>query len=286
MDTVDPVATDTSTPVSTEGSLLTATPEVKETVAVEEVKETVTTTGSSWEDFVGSMDDDVKSNSMWDKYNDVKGFGKAMTELQGLVGKKGDIPKEDASPEDWADFYGKIGRPDEATGYNINPLEGLPDSNRLDSALELAHKAGISKQQADVLFNGLMEQELGDFKALEDARETNLKAEGDKLTEAWGNGRDNMVDAVTRLEKSLGVYEAFEEKGLNADADLLIMMGNLAQKLQEDPAIGTATASTPAGLDNSIFEVNEQIKDYLKKGEKVPTHLVNKRSDLFDKKFS
>ena len=94
-----------------------------------------------------------------------------------------------------------------------------------------------------------------------------------------------MVDAVTRFEKSLGIYDVFQSKGLNADADVLITLGKLANQLGEDKEIATATSHTPAGIDAEISEVNAQIKEYLTKGEKVPAHLNQRRTQLFERKY-
>ena len=264
---------------STEESLLTPSEVVVEDTTPEANE-------GSWNDFVLTLDEDIQDNKAWEKFNSTQELAKSYTELSTLVGKKGEIPKDDASGEEWADFYSKLGRPESPEDYGISIREGLEaGEDRLNDGLKLAHELGISKKQAESLFNGLMDRELTDSQGISEQLQLNRDSETAKLSDTWGNGMNDMIDTVTRLEKSLGVYEAFEAKGLNADADLLIMMGELSKRLGEDPEINAGMAKTPAGLDDSISEVNTDIKEYLKRGEKVPQHLVNKRAELFDNKY-
>lgn len=261
----------------------------KETVATEAIEEKVTetsSTGMSMEEFIKTLDENIRENKSWSKFKSPQELAKSYTELEKMVGKKGEIPKDDATPEEWSNFYKKLGLPDDYEGYGIElPKELADGKDRFNTALKLAHEAGIPKKQAEKFFKGMMELETNEINQLQALQTENLKAEQAKLQEHWGLGMEDMIDSVTRLEKSLGVYEAFEAKGLNADADLLIMLGNLANKLGEDPTIKTNMANTPAGIDNEISEVNAEIKEFVKKGQKVPLHLANRRKELFEKKY-
>ena len=283
-DTVDPVV-DTSAP----DSLLKgepATPVVEPATPVEPVVEPVLDETFTMEQLTNLMGDDIKENALWGKFNNVQDFGKSMVELQKLVGAKGDIPKDDATDENWNEFYTKMGRPDKFEDYGVTPIEGLESiTERLDGALELAHKVGMTKKQTTEFFNGMMEGELKDVESLKSAQADVYKKESDVLTEAWGDGMDTMIDVVTRFEKTLGVYDAFEAKGINKDADVLIMMGELAKRLDEDPEVTTAMSSTPNGIENEISMVNTEIAEFIKKGDKVPPHLTNKRAQLFERLY-
>lgn len=46
--------------------------------------------------------------------------GRYIKELQSFAGKKGDIPKEGASEEEWNEFYQKLGRPESVEGYDFD----------------------------------------------------------------------------------------------------------------------------------------------------------------------
>jgi len=286
MDNTEPVeeVTDNSVPAT---SLLN---QEKEERVQEEASVTTEATNKtktfSYEDLMGVLPEDVKGNTMWSKFKDIGEFAKSMTELNSLVGKKGDIPKPDADQAEWDDFYSKLGRPEKPSDYGIKLKDGLVGEEKLNHALELAHKAGLSPKQTDILINGLQDMQLEDGKTSYQNYQESLQQEATKLEEAWGNGMDDMIETVTRFQKSLGVFELFESKGLNTDADLLILMGNLAGKLSEDPMVGQSLANTNAGLDNQIIEIEQQIKQYVVKGEKVPQHLKSAREDLYNKKYA
>lgn len=288
MDTVEPTTevVDNSTPVSTEGggSLLNKTAPAAvaiEPATTEAVKETTT---DDWKSFIDTLDEDIKGSRSLEKFKTTQELARSYTELSKLVGKKGEIPRDDASGEEWSEFYNKLGRPESPDQYGITPKDGL-NGERLDSALKLAHEAGISKTQAEKLFGGLMDMEKADMDSMNLSHQERIAEEQSKLVTTWGNATDSMIESVIGLQKSLGVYESFEANGLNGNADLLIMMGELAKRLGEDPEISVNMANTTAGLDNSISEVNSQIKEYVMRGEKVPPHLSSKREELFNRKY-
>jgi hypothetical protein len=250
-------------------------------------KTTETKSGyDNMQEFIKTLDPELQSHKSWSKFKTPQELAKSYSELEKLVGKKGEIPKQDATKEEWDLFYSKLGRPEKVEDYKIGIRDELKGGEeRLNKALQLAHDAGITKAQADKLFAGLMEQEVEMVKGIDAQRAELLAAEETKLRQTWGHGFDKMADVVERFEKSLGIFETFEQKGLNTDADLLILLGNLASRLGEDPEVNVARSSTPAGLDAELSEINTQIKEYLKKGEKVPKHLTQRREDIFNRKY-
>ena len=102
---------------------------MSEEVVNEEVVEETTETPVETEatpGFVESMleqisDDDVKSSPMWKELagKSADEFGQYVKELKSYVGKKGDIPKADATDEEWNEFYSKLGRPESVEGYDF-----------------------------------------------------------------------------------------------------------------------------------------------------------------------
>ena len=84
---------------------------------VEEVAEETPVEESS-ESFVDSMlsqidNEDIKSAGFWKNLEgkDANELGQYIKELNNFAGKKGDIPKSDATEEEWNAFYEKLGRP-------------------------------------------------------------------------------------------------------------------------------------------------------------------------------
>lgn len=87
---------------------------------------------------------------------------KQFDNAQGLIGKKTiGVPSEDASSEEWQEFYNKMGRPEEPTAYEFDPQaapEGfeIPEDFKRSPEEEemlkkIFHDAGLTKSQAKEL---------------------------------------------------------------------------------------------------------------------------------------
>ena len=102
---------------------------------------------------------ELRENESLKTIPDVPTLAKAMVDTKALVGRKGVIlPKEDAPPEEWDQFYAALGRPESPEAYDIKP-EGLPDDfpymPELESAYrKLAHEAGLTPAAAKKIYDG------------------------------------------------------------------------------------------------------------------------------------
>ena len=92
-----------------------------------------------------------------------------------LVGQRAtDIPGQDATEEELEAFYAKAGRPQEASGYEFNLPEGIPedfpyDAEARDKFASQAHKAGLRPEQARALHDWFVKEQAGTFSASADA---------------------------------------------------------------------------------------------------------------------
>ena len=274
----------------------------EEVLTEEVVEETVEETQP--ESFVGSMlsqieDDEVKEAGFWKNLEgkDATEVGKYIKELQSFAGKKGDIPKSDASEEEWAEFYGKLGRPENIEGYDFTVGDEFRELVGEDSApffekavegfKEQAFQMGASAEKAEELVDwylGMVASELEESNtAMKEA-----EAEMDKeLRQEWGEGYDGMMNGITSMLKAHGMPEEnlqfAMDTGLLKDPALATTLGKIATRFADDPEIGHHQTNTMAGVRDQLFDVNEQIKDYMKKGSKIPDHIQQKRVDLMTK---
>ena len=103
------------------------TQETTEEVVEETTEETAEVVEESSNAFADVMfdqitDEDIKTAG-WAKNlkgKDANEVGQYIKELQSFAGKKGDIPKQDASDEEWSEFYQKLGRPSDIEGYDFS----------------------------------------------------------------------------------------------------------------------------------------------------------------------
>ena len=278
--------------------------ETTEEVVVEETP--VEESNTQPESFVGSMlsqieDDEVKDAGFWKNLEgkDATEVGKYIKELQSFAGKKGDIPKPDATEDEWAEFYGKLGRPESTDGYDFTvgdefrELVGEDSAPFFEKAVEgfkgQAYAMGASSEKAEGLVDwylGMVAQEIEEsnaaMKEADEAMDKELRGE-------WGDGYDGMMNGITAMLKANGMpdenLQFAIDSGLLRDPALATTLANIATRFQDDPEIGHHQTSTMAGISDQIFDVEQEIKGYLKKGEKIPPHILEKRNSLSEKQF-
>ena len=117
---------------------------------------TETAATDSWRD---QLPDDLRDHQSLQNISDVGTLGKTMIHAQSMVGaEKIPIPGKWATDEDWDQVYGKLGRPDDATGYQLDFGEAEINEEFVNGFSDVAHKAGLSDRQAKALAGWYMEQ--------------------------------------------------------------------------------------------------------------------------------
>lgn len=231
-----------------------------------EIEEAVTETQDidSW---TSSLDDDLRENPSLTKFKDLNSLGKSYVELQKMIGKdKVVIPGDDASDEEKAKFYEKLGRPDDLTAYTAPESDDIPDDIKIrpESEEQFRQKAfelGLTNKQFQELY--ALQQNLNlnqynqmkeDFEKLSQNTETALRQE-------WGSAYSKKVDGaqqvINSFFKNKGIHKAFDT--LSSDKGFVMAMAEIADKLGEDVIAGTGrTAMTPT---EARSEYNKMLMD-------------------------
>lgn len=179
-------------------------------------------------DWTATFDDSTRGviqTKGWKSPADVIG---SYTNLEKLLGadKAGRAivpPKDDASPEDFAAFYNKLGRPETADGYKLP----VPDGDSGDFAKTAStwfHEAGLNSKQAEVLAGKW--NEFQSTIADQQQEEMAQKAEIDiqDLKKTWGDKFEANSELARRairesgltseegqaIERAIGVKKAAE----------------------------------------------------------------------------
>ena len=107
------------------------------------------------QDWTSSFDDSTKNviqTKGWKSPADVVGSYANLEKLLGAdkAGRAIVPPKDDATPEEFAAFYNKMGRPETPDGYKLPVPEG--DSGEFaKTAANWFHEAGVNSKQAEAL---------------------------------------------------------------------------------------------------------------------------------------
>lgn len=165
------------------------------------------------------------------------------------------LPGKDATPEQWAAFYQKIGKPESVDGYEIKPADGS-DGSFEKEALPLFHKANLTKEQAAVLHKGYNEMRTNALaqiaqqeEAAAKAAEVKNTAEAAQLQQEWGDKHgENMEFAKRAVNQFIP-----KEKAGDAIAALESVLGYSATiKLMNSIGKGLAEHGAPGlGLQNN-----------------------------------
>jgi hypothetical protein len=195
---------------------------------------------------------------------------------------------DDASDADRNEFYGKLGRPEDAAGYGIQVPEG-GDSTFAEWAGATFHEAGLSKAQADQIteqwgeFAGGMEQSNSDAEAM-----SAVDAEAD-LRKEWGAAFDQKVQGINAAAEQLGFTEGQLEGLRNSmgPVEAMKFVDKLNSQIGDDVVdLGEAKASglrTPeqAQQEMSELSMNKEFMDaWLNKQHPGHEAAVNKKTDL------
>ena len=227
--------------------------EVNNEEAVEEVVEETTNNQSSGS-FVDSMleqidDAEIKDAGFWKNLEgkDATEVGKYIKELQSFAGKKGDIPKSDASEEEWSEFYGKLGRPESVEDYDFTIGDDFAEmvgedsmpffEKSIDGFKEQMFSLGASAEKAEEVVNwylGQVAEELQESEAAMKEAEEEMEKE---LRGEWGDEYDGIVNGIVAMLTSNGMPQAnlelAFEAGLLKDPALAITLGNIAARFQD-----------------------------------------------------
>ena len=216
--------------------------------------------GKPWVEKIKSSDD------LW----------KTLDNAQGLLGRRPNIPGQDASEEDWNRFYTALGRPESPDKYDLKDIDGLPEGADLKpfkaKAAALAHQIGLTPKQAEKLWQGYLAEEMkstSEIRAKAAEEKKRLDDEFDALAkEHFGDGFDSASkatqDAVSRLvpEKLRGAYADIAEnpKALTALVALVNGMNGEMEKLRKEyGAEGKLPGSGDTVGSKSIDEVRKEL---------------------------
>lgn len=107
--------------------------------------------------WMAQLDKDLQGNASLTQFRTIGEMGKAFLDMEGKSKGAITVPGENATDEDRAAFYGKLGRPEAADKYSFTKPadlpEGVPHSPEIESAYkEHAFNLGLSETQAAAVY--------------------------------------------------------------------------------------------------------------------------------------
>ena len=217
--------------------------DVSQEVAPSDVSESTT---SDWRE---SLPEQIRGHEGLKDIKDVGALANSYLHAQSMVGAdKIAIPRKSATDEDWSNVYAKLGRPEEAKGYELQFGEGQEvNDDFLNAFKEVSHNAGFTNKQAQKLATWYQSQvtsqeeiQEAQFRSLQEESVTALKKE-------WGKAYDERVKTASNVLQEFGDTTLADMRladgSLVGDSPqmvkLLANMGKyLADKTGEDSFVG------------------------------------------------
>ena len=215
--------------------------------------------------WLDSLPDAHKQNESFMAFKEPKAAWDEFDALIKAEGKALVIPGKDATPEQRAEFYQKLGRPDTADKYTITKPEGLPEGIAYSPEAEAAFKEfAFSQGLPDAQAKGIYDWYWGLVK------DGQTKAEADQLkaTEASINGlKDEWKGDAYKVNTELArrAWKEFNDKP--EDAALLdkvvdgVRLGDHPAFLRKFAAVGKALGDDSlGGRDGGGGEMSDEDK--------------------------
>jgi hypothetical protein len=251
--------------------------------------------GNFSENYLESIDEDIRGDECFKLAGNFKELTKQFAHAQRMVGKdKIALPGENASDEDWAEFYNKTGRPATEADYAYTKPEGIPDEHRSDERMTvlrtLAHDLGMTQKQ----FGKYMARDdariLAEVKAAEETAEREVGEAEKELKDLWGMAYEERIQIVNRF-----INETTEEgeerddfiKKYGRDPLFVKWAAKTGKKLVEsDVLIAELTQKAPkeAQVEFAELQATDQYKKYMRGELDAAAHanMQRKVTDLFN----
>lgn len=196
---------------------------------------------------------------------------------QSLIGKK-QVPNENATDQEWDEFFGRIGKPESPDKYELSEPEmpegfALPDDFK-SKAQRIMHESGLTQKQANSLYQKFLQEEIavagGNQKAMAERQkeldaqfdEVTTKLFGDKFEEASARSQNIIKENVPQeLIPHLQSLSDSDPKALAAVIALTdkmaTQMSELKKKYGAEDSLGSGGQATASGKEDILKKLTD-----------------------------
>jgi hypothetical protein len=201
---------------------------------------------------------ELRTNELLGGIENVNDLARKHIEQAGKMDQAIFKPGEGATEDDVKVYREQMGIPETAEGYEIQRPElpeGLPyDAEMEKAALEVFHKAGMSKEAAQMSMDFYNNMVIEAYKQMESDAEQARKDTKAELEKDWG---DEMKPRVQKAERVMERFDKsdfklrLEEKGLAYDPSTYRFLNEIAQVISEDVLMKPAEGGGTEGMDRT-----------------------------------
>jgi hypothetical protein len=235
--------------------------------------------GAGVPDWRASIPEDIRNDPTLKDIKDVGSLAKSLVHAQRMIGtEKVAKPQKNWTPQQHADFYNQIGRPENPDGYSFKP-EKLPDGVTLDEAKfadtkKTLHSLGLTDTQASGVLKYYLDHVGSTATSAQQAAEAERVAAIAQLKEEFGNDFDTKVGVAQAVVKKFGSEElqsVIDEIGNKPG--FIKLFSAIGEAMLDDTARGSGSGLIVTDAAQALAEINQ-----LKMDTEFQTHLNNKQS--------
>lgn len=246
-------------------------------------------------DFRSLLPEDIRSAATFEPFAKVTNHKEFVEQMarsyhsaQGLIGKKGlQVPGDNATPEQIAEFHKALGVPEKPEDYKFNLPEGYKaDEVRIGEWRKQFKELGIPAKQADKLVGAYLKEE----QAALAAREQQLAAWENESKQAFGANLPKVLNevnyALREVDPNGELVKLLDSTGLGSNKLVIQALSTLGVALAErGPRGGSAPAVTnlsPSQAQAEIQQFERTHREALFKADH-PEHAyaVKRRAELY-----
>jgi hypothetical protein len=221
------------------------------------------------EQVLSNVSEELRNDPSLSPIKDIEGLVKGYVHGQKMVGRdKIALPGEKATPEEWAEVFTKLGRPDDASKYTIGKPEDLPEgfqyrADQEEAFKKVAHKANLTQNQIKEVWNHLTGVSINDFKNVVSTGKSRIEKEQTDLKNEWGLAYPEKVKLANKALFNLVSEDDrkwLQDNGAMREPRLLKMFSEIGSKLGEDKL---TKEGSPGGGALSVTESKRQINEIM-----------------------
>lgn len=233
----------------------------------------VTNAGSSaapTQDWRTGIPEDLRSDPSLADIKDVGNLAKSYVNSQKLIGKNRiSLPGEDATDQEWGQFYNSLGRPEQPDAYNFGERPVMPEGVQYDEQFEgtfknLAHTAGLTPKQAKQIYDGYHEYVGNKLTSEGQTSEAQASQWVDSLKQEFGKAYDERVDLAQRAVETYGspeLTEWLDNTGMGNNPMIVKMFAKIGENLAEGRPDISSQRSFTMTPDQARQEISRYNRD-------------------------
>ena len=228
----------------------------------------LTSEGKFNEAWRNALPDDLGNHSIWSKYDNVTDLVKGAINAQSQVGKKAEDFWLSEDENDIARRREIMNIPNEVDGYEITTGD-IPEGTELDEArigsfTEVAHKIGLTNEQAQAIVDWEIESGATNLQEIEQAEELSVREAEDALRKEWsGNDYEYNMGKVANVMDYLGLGEFKDDPAIGNNVDFIkAVFENIVPIISEDQIIEEGMEQNFATVSDQLDLLEEEMRNY------------------------